>query len=688
MKKYNSDDIDIRNQYCNQIHSKPDTQDFTFDDYCSETIEMARKIDYIDGIFAAQIIQIARHMIFGMYDKSYEELQELVNTYELSSVSLINQMKYYGALVIYNADYKNNLNKAIYYSKIEMKIAEELGDVKELMRIKMNIGALNIDVGFYETAIEFISEACEFYESRQDYILLCYCYLNLGDVYYLKDQYDQAEMYLMKSIDIAIQEHEVNIEYSAKHILGLISVKLNKTDQAIERLKNALKMSEESSEISADYKLNLDLIEVYINSLMNLEALTEISRIEEAVINLPNKENIKLLYKYKARTYENLGDMNEANKALRSYIECIDNEKTISSQDKMNDLIQEEYNKTIERLETIAKVGRELTMLSDIDEVLLRVRKELLNILEVDVLGVGEIIGEELCFNHYFAGEEKVKAMNIPLNKKSSLATWCIDNGKEVIINDLEKEYSKYISNVNRIKGSHSKGTDVVKSLMYAPLKINNEIIGVFTIQCIAKGAYSSVEINIFNIIADYVSIAVKNVSQRIALENLSERDSLTKMYNRRGFIDFFDQYMFDPFREVTSVAIIMLDLDFFKSVNDKYGHLVGDEVLVVVARSLMDKEDHQVRSGRLGGEEFALILMNKDYDEVTDVAEQIRLEIEALNIYVNDTNIKVTTSVGVTYTREKTKFDYNQLYYEADHALYTAKANGRNTVEIYKSIN
>ena len=129
--------IDERNEFSATVHTKPDTLDFVFEKYCAETIEMAKSIHYIDGIFAARIIMITREIYFGQYEKSYGHLQDLIKEYRLEDVNEINQMKYYGILVLYYAEYKDELGKAVLYSQKEMELAEELDNQKEVMELML-----------------------------------------------------------------------------------------------------------------------------------------------------------------------------------------------------------------------------------------------------------------------------------------------------------------------------------------------------------------------------------------------------------------------------------------------------------------------------------------------------------------------------------------------------------------------
>lgn len=677
-------EINERNDHSNEMHAKPDTESFSFDDYIAETISLSNDIDYKEGICGAILVNVARDMTFGNFEKGYEALLKVENDYNIDQMPLKIRMRYYSPLVVYYDYFKGERETAIRYAKIELNIAEALGEIQEIMRCKMNIGSLNIALENYETSIEFLNEVTSYYESTHNNILLCYCYFNLGEAYFESKNHKRAKELFYQALIISEKENEIIIVYHA--MLGLASMeKLSENyEEALNLLNKALKNIKLTENIQDEFKVVVEMVSVY--KLMNQykEALTIITRVEKHIEKIENKKVVMDFYKDKADVCHELDLLNLAYESLTKYLELYETEESKESCYSMNQLIQEEYNKNLERLNTIAMVGRELTMLSDIDQVLMNVKSELSKVLDLEVIGIGEIKDNTLHYNHYFIDGEKTANNSIPLDGKSNFATWCTQHRKPVIINNLEEEYSQYVDELKTVRKEINKKDSQIHSLMYAPLILNDEILGVFTIQSSRRDAYSSVEISVFQIIVDYVAIAVKNVSQKKSLEQLSIRDNLTQMYNRRGLMDFFENRVLENEDDVTEAAKIMLDLDHFKIINDTYGHLVGDLVLREVAKSIMALEDIDIRSGRLGGEEFGVIVVNKERTHVTEIAEKIRRDIEALEIVVNEEKIKVTTSVGVSCLTCTEPPTYHQLYFEADHALYSAKEQGRNRVQLY----
>jgi len=131
-----------------------------------------------------------------------------------------------------------------------------------------------------------------------------------------------------------------------------------------------------------------------------------------------------------------------------------------------------------------------------------------------------------------------------------------------------------------------------------------------------------------------------------------------------------------------------MLDIDHFKRINDTYGHFIGDNALMAVADAMSSILAEGQICGRLGGEEFALTISARTPEEATCLAEQIRLAVEKISIPLNEnTFIQMTVSIGVAFQRLTKNLKLRVLLAQADAALYLAKANGRNRIELSSTV-
>ncbi|GHU44828.1 GGDEF domain-containing protein [Clostridia bacterium] len=169
-------------------------------------------------------------------------------------------------------------------------------------------------------------------------------------------------------------------------------------------------------------------------------------------------------------------------------------------------------------------------------------------------------------------------------------------------------------------------------------------------------------------------------------LEIAAHRDALTGLYSRLHFMELSELLIKKIERTNKKFYILMTDLDFFKKVNDNYGHLAGDAVLKKTARIAMNAVLPYGVFGRYGGEEFILFVNESDENKVLAIAEKLRAEIEANPVDYEDLQIKVTVSIGVSCSvvgKNKNDETIEDVIKRADEALYRAKEDGRNRVVV-----
>lgn len=169
-------------------------------------------------------------------------------------------------------------------------------------------------------------------------------------------------------------------------------------------------------------------------------------------------------------------------------------------------------------------------------------------------------------------------------------------------------------------------------------------------------------------------------------LESIATIDSLTGILNRRGLEDSALKMQGICKRINLNMALLVIDMDHFKKVNDQYGHLFGDDVLKILTKTVADILRSGDVLGRYGGEEFFVFLPNTNEKDATNLAERVRIGIEKTLHTVNDKKIKGTASIGVADS-VLAGYDFKGLVAAADSALYVAKNGGRNRVVSYTDI-
>jgi len=273
---------------------------------------------------------------------------------------------------------------------------------------------------------------------------------------------------------------------------------------------------------------------------------------------------------------------------------------------------------------------------------------------------------------------------NVKLNE--GVAGAAIFTGNYKLVNNIAR-YPDYLMFYHPDELKKSKD----KELLALPLAVKDEVIGAV---CLAARKQNkkieNYEIIFFQTIANSAAIAIENAN----LYELAITDGLTKLYIHRYFQMKLDEEINYLTAEEKSLCLIMLDIDYFKKLNDTYGHQQGDIVLKKVAellkKSVRIADVHKIMRradtvARYGGEEFAIILPDTNYKGAAIVAERIRHIIQEYEFPSADKPLRITVSLGIAeYDQKMTKSEFIKT---TNKALYYSKKTGRNKITLYKDI-
>ncbi|MBF0594910.1 MAG: GGDEF domain-containing protein [Candidatus Omnitrophica bacterium] len=213
------------------------------------------------------------------------------------------------------------------------------------------------------------------------------------------------------------------------------------------------------------------------------------------------------------------------------------------------------------------------------------------------------------------------------------------------------------------------------KGYSFFPLKAKKKVLG----ELAYKGLRPEDE-EAFFILAQQFALALRRIRLCLELEDMSITDSLTGAHTRRYFSGRFEDEFGRAKLKGLALSLLMIDVDYFKKVNDQHGHLVGDQVLREVSRLIVQHTREIDITGRYGGEEFCVILPDTDKTGALVAAERIRAAVQGGRIKAYDAELSVTVSIGVaTFAQDAGQTD--ELMDKADWALYRAKKMGRNRV-------
>ena len=320
------------------------------------------------------------------------------------------------------------------------------------------------------------------------------------------------------------------------------------------------------------------------------------------------------------------------------------------------------------QLEAINALSRHTTAVLDMDKLLEKSCSTILDAFPVDHVAILLLEEQRL----FLRGHQGKLTLRFPergeIPAGAGLTRRAVESGRPVVEND-----------VSTVQG-YVAGFLETRSEMCLPLISLGETIGVIALESARPGAFTPNDVQPLESVADICAAAIQNARYFDRIRHMAYVDGLTGIFNRRYFEMRMTEEMERARRYENALALIMVDIDHFKRLNDEFGHLLGDEVL----RQVSNLFDQNLRKSdivsRYGGEEFVLLMPQTTLDQATAAAEKLRKTVEAFTF--PGVARPVTISAGVaSFPADGDSRD--ALVSAADRALYIAKQGGRNRVII-----
>ncbi|MEW6535206.1 MAG: GGDEF domain-containing protein [Candidatus Auribacterota bacterium] len=260
---------------------------------------------------------------------------------------------------------------------------------------------------------------------------------------------------------------------------------------------------------------------------------------------------------------------------------------------------------------------------------------------------------------------------------RESYANFAKDASVEVL--DFENvELDVFQLDVPKERIKDAGNLDVVFQM---PLVINNTIIGVMIFVDHSDVELSLNDLTTIGLISDQFTIVSEKLLLVDEIQELAIKDFLTGVYNRRHFMERFSQEFARCKRFYTPMTLVMADIDHFKKVNDTYGHLAGDAILVRTSQIIADSLRKIDVVARYGGEEFVMLLPYTNHAGALTAVRRIRTQIDRAEFIVGDQIVKISISFGISSFPDNNIMEEDEFILSADNALYGAKSMGRDCI-------
>ena len=348
------------------------------------------------------------------------------------------------------------------------------------------------------------------------------------------------------------------------------------------------------------------------------------------------------------------------------------------------------------QLSSLGDIGRAITANLDLDAALEFLYEQLNKMIDASVFGIGLYYPEKQKIEFRLAIEngKRYQPYERDMSDKNQLAVWCIEKQQPIAIGDYSLEYTNYIEKKDDMLSVLSDNTigKPPLSLLYVPLMLKGKVIGLISTQSANAYTYDESHLDLLKTLAAYTAIAVDNARAHAALEEISYTDPLTGLHNRRFLLqhlgkdiavslrtynDWLDKKKLDLPTD-TDLLFFLVDIDHFKKINDEYGHLKGDKVLIGLAKIMKDSIRDADFISRWGGEEFVVLAHNCHVDNAFILAEKIRQKVTSSKL------IEASLSVSIGISEAEDGDIKDKLLNRADSALYVAKSSGRNQTVIF----
>jgi len=318
---------------------------------------------------------------------------------------------------------------------------------------------------------------------------------------------------------------------------------------------------------------------------------------------------------------------------------------------------EEEYREILSRLtEHISRLSIEG---KEINEILNEIAKKIKNTLKLDSVTIFLREGNKLLVKAK-VGLQKELNNNLTLNDKG-ITVHAYKTGREYYAPDVLRDPYYLYSGPG------------IRSEISIPIKTGNRIIGVLDIKSRTINGIDWHKRKILKVLSPLIGYTVKNAEIHKETKKIALHDPLTGIYNRRGLALLFDREVKRAKRYREKLAVMFIDLDRFKEINDRFGHLAGDKILKRIAQILYSNIRGIDIIARIGGDEFFAVLVNADYHIARFVAER-------LNSKIKEAGIPVTLSIGVSIFPDDGE-NLETLIGKADRACYYAKKSGGNRI-------
>lgn len=576
--------------------------------------------------------------------------------------------------------------EALNYYLAAYALADKIGREDFGASLETNIGRSFMASGNVSVAIEYFEESLAQAERLNDHILRAQALTALGEVQQQLGDFERALEYHQLSLEACEFAKNDNGKTQALINLGKLSHLEGHFRESVTYCSMAYEIARQGASRRS----------MYLALSCRAEAFEALGDFKSAYLDLRSSLEISRIFSGEEleRRIRALRMQHQVERSRRETE--LERQKNLELSRK-----KEELELANGQLLVISNIGTQIAASQNLGELVETIRRNLAGMMSVDKTGLALYSEDsgEIRFMMFYEGAELHAPFSSHVRSPLSVAALAIREREPVIVGSREELLARMPA-----RGGALLAADDPESMVFMPLKVEERVVGVFTVQSAARAAYDEGKCKLLLSLAPYISIAVENsmmldqlnemnriiLGEKLELEKASKRiaymanhDNLTDLPNRRLLFELLQHSFGMADRLSRKVALMYIDLDDFKPINDRFGHAAGDKALVEIAGRIKLLLRSSDGVARVGGDEFVVFLTNvRTRADVQRVAVKlIEICTEVMEIRGDEVRIGMSMGISIYPSDGRTIED---LLNKADEAMYRVKQRNKNGFEFY----
>lgn len=671
----------------------------------TEALSRAREAEYELGIASAQLNLGWGYSFRSLFEDALSNFGQALTLFR-SLGDAPGEMRCLNGLGVVHHSL-SHLEAALEYFNEELRLSQDRTEHLEEIAAMNNIGEVCRSMGRHAEALGyFLSAFSLFTDDDVDSRLRALVLTNVGSAQRKLGRLDAAEENLQQAYDMAGRLEDTPARIATASNLGVFHQDKKRYRQAdllhrealaeAERIGNRLLILESKQHLARLLTRRRDLEKALA---MYREALTLGQEIGATV-------QVYRIYRHIAEILEQKGNYRKALEFYRRYVDArrsvVDEDTELklehlaiqnaadraASQTELYRLRNAELREKSQelqdankRLSLITRMGQDITASLDLERLMQTVYGHINQLIDAAILGIAiyREADQKLEYRFFIENNQRIAPFEVEVTSETSFGAWVIRNGDEIVMNDVAAEYDSFVSSTEAVPNKHAA------SMVYLPLRVRSRIVGLLTVQSFNRFAYSDKNVDALRVLASFIAIAMDNslILDQVRhaneqIKHMAHHDNLTELPNRRLLSEFLADYLPLAKRKSEGFAVLYIDLDDFKPINDDFGHGTGDEVLREVAGRLKSTLRESDTIARVGGDEFVAVIRDARSPESVEKTVRKVLSAVAKPIEVAGEQRKVSASIGISRFPDD-GMTTDELIRRADEAMYRAKREAGN---------